>query len=341
MPQNTNMNSSMTFLQRSCLGLVAGLVAVLIPTSRTMAQVPPGVASQLQSSVGNRVESLTILGGDYGVSGGTFSSVQSSGSNKAETDLNISKFGGMGDVGDPRPLGLGNLKWQPRLQGSMGHLTAERKFTRGVLARDENEYDVFAIQFGGGARFWFTDHLSLTPTLTGMYGHTEDDFTARSAFSQANVAAARRAGLIDWEVDTWTVRPGAELAYTRKLRRTVFEITSGLAHFHTEDFDSSSSNVAVDGESQTWMNKIDVDVPLGAELFGRELHTGGYFSRTDFYGDMEDGLGTDYVYEVHGRFVLDYLGKLWKVQWIGLGASYLWGSDFDGWSFGADVRFKF
>jgi len=29
------------------------------------------------------------------------------------------------------------------------------------------------------------------------------------------------------------------------------------------------------------------------------------------------------------------------VQWIGLGASYLWGSNFEGYSIGADVAFRF
>ena len=90
------------------------------------------------------------------------------------------------------------------------------------------------------------------------------------------------------------------------------------------------------------MNKIDVDVPLGKTLFGHELRTGGFFSRTDLFGDIKDGLGNnDHIYEVHGRLVLDYLNQLWKVQWIGLGGSYLWGRTFTGYSFGLDLQFRF
>jgi len=43
----------------------------------------------------------------------------------------------------------------------------------------------------------------------------------------------------------------------------------------------------------------------------------------------------------NGRLVMDLLGKLWKVQWLGLGGTYFRGENFDGWAFGADVRFKF
>ena len=84
-----------------------------------------------------------------------------------------------------------------------------------------------------------------------------------------------------------------------------------------------------------------MDVPLGKQLWGHELRTGGYFARTELYDAIQTGLNTDHLYDLHGRLVLDFLGKLWKVQWIGIGASYMWGTGFEGWAFGADVAFRF
>jgi hypothetical protein len=46
-------------------------------------------------------------------------------------------------------------------------------------------------------------------------------------------------------------------------------------------------------------------------------------------------------YTLNGRLVLDFLGKLWKVKWLGLGASCFLGDHFSGWSAGLDLRFKF
>jgi hypothetical protein len=38
---------------------------------------------------------------------------------------------------------------------------------------------------------------------------------------------------------------------------------------------------------------------------------------------------------------MDFLGELWKVRWLGLGASYFWGDNFSGWSMGVDLRLQF
>jgi len=71
------------------------------------------------------------------------------------------------------------------------------------------------------------------------------------------------------------------------------------------------------------------------------FHTGGYFRRAELFGDSRDGLNVDHINEVHGRLVLDFLHRLWKFQWIGIGASYLWGTNISGWAVGADIAFRF
>jgi len=181
----------------------------------------------------------------------------------------------------------------------------------------------------------------LAPTLMGMYGHTENNFTARSAFSMANRQELQDLGLIDWTADTWSIIPGTDVQYVFNWHRTVFTFSSDFAYYYTQSFKTSNPNLSIGGSSETWRNMLDVDIPTGLNLFNHELHTGGFFSRTDFYGDLNTGLGTEYMYHIHGRLVLDFLGKLWKVKWIGIGGSYLWGSNFDAWTVGADLAFKF
>ena len=309
---------------------------VLAPWSG-QAQLTPDQIDSYRNLMGSRVEALTVLGGDYGLAGGTYN-----GDNPGrDTTLDVSKFGGSGDVGDPQPLGDTGIGWQPRLQGSMGKVKSTIQYKGGQQGGDKSVFDTFAIQFGGGARFWFNDHLSLAPTFMGMYGYSKNNYTARSAFGVTNAAAAKDAGLIDWHVNTWTIRPAANVQYVYTWHRTIFTLASDFAYFHTDSFRESNSNIDFSGDSETWRNMIDVDVPLGKQLWGHELRTGGYFSRTELYDDIQTGLHTDHIYEIHGRVVLDFLGELWKVQWIGIGVSYLWGSNFTGWSYGADVAFRF
>jgi hypothetical protein len=317
-----------------------GLLSLLLPVASARAQLPPDEVNALRNMIGNRIEATTILGGDFGVSGASIS-----GNNDNGMTLNLQKFGGSGDVGDPKPLGNLPIGWQPRLQGMLGDLAYRNTFnntTNVNLIGTKSEIHTFAIQFGGGARFWFNDAFSIAPTIMGMYGHSYNHFDPRN---NANAAAlnqeAKDEGLVGWSADTWTIRPALDFQYIYTWRRTIITLSSDPTYFHTESFYTSNPNVNVNGDSETWLNKIDVDIPLKRNLWGHELRTGGFFSRTDLMGDMKDGMNTDHIYEAHGRIVLDYLNQLWKVQWIGIGGSYLWGTSFSGFSIGADIAFRF
>jgi hypothetical protein len=255
--------------------------------------------------------------------------------------MDVSKFGGAGDVGDPQKLGDLDVAWQPRLQGSMGYVDATSDIRAGPLKGGTNRFRTFAIQFGAGARFWLTDHLSLAPTLTGMYGHTSNEYAPTGTVPSVSVNRASQIGLVGWDENTWTVRPAVNIQYMFAWDRTIVTLSSDPTFFHTESFSSSNVNDFVNGDSASLADKIDVDVPLGKQLYGHELRTGGYVSRTDLFGDLKEGLNTQHLYEAHGRLVLDFLNQFWKVQWMGIGGSYLWGANFTGWTVGADVLFHF
>jgi hypothetical protein len=297
--------------------------------------VPPEAIAQFETTIGSRVEAVTILGGDYAAAGGIYAF---RGGHLA--DLNIAKLGGGGVVAPSRPLGGSGIKWAPVLQGNLGQTTAENEFQTGYLQGNRTRYDLIAVQLGGGARFDVTDHFSVTPTLSGIYGRTENEFLPQNAVGDA-IKIAASGTFVDWEVETWTVVPSLELGYDYHWRRTTFAFSTRYNFFHTENFDGSSPVVEVDGNSHTWENKLDVDVPLGLKLLGQELHTGGFLARTDVFGGAAAGLREDQIYTINGRLVLDLLDKVWAVQWIGLGYSYFWGENFEGWSAGVSLRLLF
>lgn len=327
-----NLHCRKTRRHACCAAVLPSLLLLAMPAR---AQLTPTEISQLRSTVGDRIEAATILGGDFGVDGASFTGVNGG-------DVNLQKFGGAGDIGDPKPLWGLPIGWQPRLQGEMGWLSSKRNFNSGTLAGTDSKDHDYSIQFGGGGRLWFNNSFSIAPTIMGMYGHTDNSFYPNNnAFAIANHPQAKQLGLTDWSANTWTIRPAGDFQYIYVWRRTIFTLSSDPTYFHTESFSTSNPNVNVNGDSETWMNKIDVDVPLGVEVFGHELRTGGFFSRTDLYGDIRDGLDSEYLYEIHGRITLDYLNQLWKVQWIGIGYSYLWGHNFTGSSVGLDLQFRF
>jgi Solitary outer membrane autotransporter beta-barrel domain len=330
-----------------CLRAIAAIAFTVLGLKPDIgkSQITPQQTNQLRGTIGARIEALTILGGDFGFSDGHFNSTGSRGlfepQERTDSVIDLTKLGGAGDIGDPQPLGNLGIGWQPRVQGNMGYLKSTNSLHSPLLEGDTSTFRDFAIQFGGGARFWLNEAFSVAPTFMGMYGHTSNEYTARGAFMRANLANATQLGLVDWNVDTWTVRAAIDFQYVVKWDRTILTFSSDPTYFYTESFRSSNANVKVSGDSGTLDNKIDLDIPLGIEWHGHELRSGGYFSRTELFGDLETGLGVEHINELHGRLVMDFLNELWKVQWIGIGASYLWGTNITGWTFGADVQFRF
>jgi hypothetical protein len=308
----------------------------------TQAQgISPAQAALIRNVIGARVEAMTILGGDFGLSDGSFHSTGALDGMGADVDTSVTKVGGDGDVGDPMPLGDLNIGWQPRLQGSMGYLESSDHLQARPLGGDTSELKTFAIEFGGGARFWTSQNLSFAPTVMALYGHTDNTYFAYSQFGRQDLAYLQQLGLADWSVDTWSVRPAVNVQYIVPLERALITFSSDPTGFFTHGFNRSNVREKVGGDSGLVVNKIDVDIPLDVELYGHELRSGGYLSRTDLFGDLKEGLGVEHVNEVHARLVLDFLNQLWKLQWLGVGASYLWGTNINGWTVGADVAFRF
>jgi hypothetical protein len=326
--------------KRAFAAMAALMMALL--SSRAHAQLTPAEMTQLQNSIGNRIEALTILGGDYGLAGGTFRSTgkfQVGGN--ADATLGVTKLGGAGDVGDVKPIGDLGVGWQPRLQGNIGWVQTTNNIHTAPLEGDSSTYNTYALEFGGGARLWASDALSFAPTVMGLYGHTTNSYTAKSAFAQANLARATSLGLIDYTVDTWTFRPALNIQYLLSWNRTIFTLSSDSTYFHTESFNSSNSNVKVKGDSGSQGFTVDVDIPLGVEVYGYELRSGGFINYTALYGGLKTGLATDHLNQIHGRIVLDMLNKIWKVQWFGIGVSYVWGNGISGVTGGIDATFRF
>jgi hypothetical protein len=146
-----------------------------------------------------------------------------------------------------------------------------------MLEGDTSTFVAKGIEFGGGARFWVNDQLSFAPTIMGLYGHTTNTYTAVSSFMQTNLGRATQAGLVDYNVDTITIRTASDVQYLDNWGRTIITLTLEPVWFHTETLSSSNSNVKANGDSGTLAGIIDVDVPLRHDLFGHELRSGGYY----------------------------------------------------------------
>jgi hypothetical protein len=299
------------------------------------AQVLPPVSPAQLELEGDRIESLTILGGDAGLSGGAYA-IRGNG----RVDLSVDKFGGAGDLGDPRPIGDGGMKWTPVINGNLGFTSAKRD-APGVLTGNQVELKTWGVELGGGARFWFNDHFSMSPTISGIYGHTEQTFEARNDIGTFYLEALKQAGYVDYTLNTWTTIPALDAKYQWNLGRTNLYVLSTFKYFYTDDFHNTTAAINIGGSSETWTNTLDVDVPIGWTVFGHELHTGGHLDALGLFGNIRSGLDTTHLYTANARLVVDMASTFKFLEWVGLGASYYWSGNVTGWSAGIDVRLVF
>jgi len=320
------------------LKVIAGLAFAGLATcvlAQPVLPVPPEAIAQFRETIGGRIEAVTVLGGDFGAGGGIYTFRGGTLAN-----VGVTKIGGGGNVAAARPLGSGDIDWAPVLLGNLGDVWAENSFQSGYLEGNQMRYEIRAIEGGGGARFYLGDHFSFAPTLAGIYGRIQNEFQPHNAVGDL-VKRAASGTFVDWTLETWSVVPGLTVNYEWYWGRTLFDLSSRYNFFHTESFNGSSPIISVDGNSDTWENKLDADIPLGLKVFGLELHTGGFMSRTELWGGVAQGLNSGHFYAVNGRLVLDCLGKAWALRWFGFGASYFWSETIGGWSAGLDVRLQF
>jgi hypothetical protein len=118
-------------------------------------------------------------------------------------------------------------------------------------------------------------------------------------------------------------------------------LTSVYKYFRTEPLSRSTTALSFESESHWWRNELDTEVKLPLHVFGRQLRVGGHVARSELSGGLETSLKTDYLYDTGARLVVDLVGLLWKLEYLGIGASYFFSDNFSGWSYGAEVAFKF
>lgn len=293
---------------------------------------------QFKKTVGARVETLAIMGGEDGASGGLYEY------DNNRLNMSITKGGGRGIIGNPDELDVENngIGWLPLLGGSIGYIEAENKFTNIPLLANNNEhYYSFAMGFEAGARVYVTKELSFGPMLGVIYSHAHSSFKAGSP---VGIALKQQYGqqLVDWSMDTLSFVPSIDIQYEKIFAKDWrMTLSSRYDWFKTWDVATSSRYLSLSGHSSYWENKADLDIRLPLKVFDHALHTGGFVSAGLIGGDFRDSIKTNAMYTFNGRLVVGDITNLWKLNWIGLGASYIKSNTFHGFSWGIDARLVF
>jgi hypothetical protein len=305
---------------------------VLIASGPAWAQALSSSAEDsFKRALEGRIDAVTVLSGSAGTSTGLFKWKSN------DIDLDIGKLNGLGDVGDPAPLGNSGLSWNFVLGGSLGSFTAHNKFIGTALDGNESRSSGGAISVEGGTHFYFPADFNSRATLGLIYGRTKNEFDATTSAGQQVV----NAGLTDWVVDVFMLAPSIDLAWTPKVGAFTFQPSTRIIYFWSDQIHSNSELLDVGGSSWSWNNQMDVDYRTPLRLASYPIHLGAQFNRFDFGGEIRNGLKTDYFYSTEFRIVAELQGDLSFISFLGLAADYFWSNAFSGWSWGISFDLQF
>jgi len=298
------------------------------------AQLTPAQRKQLGTFFGNRAEVATVLGATDGASSGRYTVDGRDGND--DLDFSLMKLGGGGEIGSARTLGDSGATWHPVLMGSIGYLTGENDISVGALRGNELEESALALHLGGGAALHFTERFTVTPTIGVLYGSYDPGFNGRNAIGRTVEAA-----IDDETADSVGVTPGIGMAYKLPWGKNTWKFIANYTFYGTTDV--GDNDIDQGGSSHVFEQRVDLDIPLNADLWGCPLHTGGYLGLTEVAGDIKDAMNSDIWATLHGRLLLNTEGQSWswKMDRLGIGVSGIAGDNFTGWDAGVEVSFKF
>jgi hypothetical protein len=319
---------------RCVLALLLGFLGTAGQAAAQPAASVDEIREQLDRVVGNRVEATAILGGQQVPQAGLF------GWQFNDVDASILKYPWSTELGAPRPLGAGGLRWTPVLLGSIGTARFANHFREGPLEGNTSTYHTYSLGLGAGPRIGLLPDLSVLPSFSLLYAYTENDFDAGTDRGRG-AQQAIDGRLVDWHAHTLTFIPSIEVRYRPTFGRVTLGLSSTYTYFATVPVARSTEAYSFTSDSQVWNNRLEVDVVTPWAIAGWPVLAGGFFQRTELWGGLRESLKSDHVYSVGGHVALDPGGRLWKVTQIGLAGSYFWSGSFSGWTLGIDWSVAF
>ena len=90
--------------------------------------------------------------------------------------------------------------------------------------------------------------------------------------------------LVNWSADTITLVPGIEARYRHRFGPLQLTVKSLFKYFNTQPIERSTTALSFESSSEWWLNEVDLEWRMPLHLWGRQLRTGAYFSRSELIG---------------------------------------------------------
>jgi hypothetical protein len=301
------------------------LLLVIAVVSPAFSQITPDEFNDLNTAIGQRVETAVVLGTANSISTGGYKWQLDN------ADGTITRATWEFNLGDYHPIDLSNIRYVWTTDGGVGYADYHDDFLSGNFAGDSERFQSYALGSDIGPRIFFTDDLSLLPQIGLIYGYTTNTFD--NANGAANDVIIH--SLVNWHVQTLSLTPAIQGQY----EHTFFgnfrvRFRSEYAYYSTFPIQRSTHAWSFRSNSEVWQNLIDLDYKTGIQLLTCPLHVGGNFSRTDLFDGIAAAMDCSHFYNITGRISLDTSRTIGLISELGLSGTYTWGTGFHGYAFG-------
>lgn len=313
--------------------LVVGVFIVGGVSSPAIAQVEEQTLDELAVSfnngINNATNAMTLFSGQESVSAGHFRFDSEPGENQKLDVTRIPLQNTFGEEGD---------KFRPYVGAMLG----QAKFSQGIAALEGEVFDFSTITswtagLNVGADWTLLEGLKITPEFALLYSRIENNYDFNAESSMVFLTPFNDI-FFNWDIDVLTYSPSVAVAYELPIGRATITPRVKYTYLYNNSFDSSSPILDIDSSSHVLRSGIVANIPTGIEVFTSEVGVRPFFTRSDLYKAVEEGL-FDHFNEVGSELTFNTKESLKLVEELSLRGSYTWADNFEGWSFGVGYQF--
>lgn len=324
----------MKSLARAIFALSLPFVALAAAPTSSLAQdrpidlLPPELRSEVNDSISNVLNALHVFSSSDTVSSGSFTF---DGDGEPDTDLDVMKISA-----DLKFQEDDNQALVPFITGLVGHakLTGEITPLNGVGQNDFISFETTSFGLGAGADWNVFDNLHFVPKMTFVYSQSTNEYDYNNEESQALLQLFDR-DLFNWDVDTMTYLPSTQVYYSLPIGDVKIEPSVQFSYVAVDSTWTNSHLIDVSTASEILLTKLRATTPLRVSVSDLPLELEVYGARHDIYGDALEAFGFHSYHEIGGALYINDTRDCFPLfSKIGIGSSYAWNSDFDGWRIG-------
>ena len=313
----------MSFFRRWYSYWATLILCVFLFTFEIQAQnIDDALDRVVRDAVNGAVGVTVTFSSNRSISGGSFAL-----DDDEDTDIEVYK------IPATWKLGKSESQVQPFIQLLVGYFGSDSSGGGSFEPADSVDFDTYSAGLTSGVTIGILgEQLSIEPSLGLFYSRVELDYDANSVQTMELLQPFIEEGLLNFDLDTYTIAPGIVGRYSQELSSDLkLLFLSDYTYLQTGSTSSDPVARGFSASTSVLRNRMDVEINSHMQVKRRSLWIKPYFGRTELFGDTQDSLGVNYFYELGLDLIARSTSETSLFRDIGIGFGYVDGDNINGW----------